>query len=362
MAKPKKNSGKSQTTKSAKTASAKKAEKVAATKGVAGKTITTVDAKQIELEAAPAPACACEYDPHHPFKGFFARKSDPNETILTIFKNKKIWGALLAEMIGTMLVSILLLTIGMSNAVIYAMFVGIAISAMTVSLSGAHLNPLITAGMMASRRVSAIRGVLYILAQIVGAWLGFMVANAFLLAGGSEDLALFQMEAITGETFWGIFFMELFGAIVIGYMFARAWRYHRKQPLLFAVIAAASIALPYFVCTFLSSYLGLQATMSASSFFIFNPAEALMYQILPSSAESFGALMQSMGMALTAYVIVPIIGGIAGNFLAEANSRLACEKPVCGPCPPRPVEVAAVETEVVAVEETAKPGKKSKKH
>lgn len=351
MAKPKKNSGKSQSTKAAaKTASAKKSEKVVAKKGGAKKTITTVDAQKIELEAVPAPRC--EYDPNHPFKGFFARKSDPNETILTIFKSKKIWGALLAEAIGTMLVSMLLLTIGMSNAMIYAFFVGVAISAMTVSLSGAHLNPIVTAGMMASRRISAIRGVLYMLAQIIGAWLGFMIANAFLMAGATEANALFQMEAITGETFWGVLFMELIGAVIIGYMFARAWRYHRKRPLLFAVIVAASIALPYFLCTFFTSYLGLQATMSASSFFIFNPAEALMYQILPSSAESFGALMQTMGMALTAYVIVPIVGGIAGNFLAEANSRLADEKPACAPCPVRPLET--VEIESVKVKETKK--------
>ena len=369
MAKPK---NKSQSTKAAKTVSAKKSEKVVAAKEMESKTITTVDAEKIEFEARPHHA-KCGYDPKHPFAGFFARKGDPNETILTIFKSKQIWGALLAEAIGTMLVSMLLLTIGMSNAVLYAFFVGVAISAMTVSLSGAHLNPVITAGMMASRRISAIRGVLYMLAQIIGAWLGYMVANAFLLAGNTDANALFEMEAITGETFWGVVFMELVGALIIGYMFARAWRYHRKQPLLFAVIAAAGIALPYFLCTFFAGYLGFSATMSASSFFIFNPAEALMYQILPSSAESFGSLMGSVGMALTAYVIVPIIGGIAGNYLAEANSRLALEKPVAGPRPHAPVrEIELTKTEVVEVEEPEeepqaepkkkKSGKKNKKH
>lgn len=349
MAKPKKNSGKSKTTAKtdAKTESAKKAEKV-----VAKSVITSKDVEKFEGKCDKD--CHCGYDPKHPFKGFFARKGDPNETILTIFKNKKIWGALLAEAIGTMLVSMLLLTIGMSNAVIYAFFVGVAVSAMTVSLSGAHLNPIVTAGMMASRRISAIRGVLYMLAQVVGAWLGFLVANGFLLAGGSEDSALFQMEAISAETFWGVFFMELVGALIIGYSFARAWRYHRKQPLLFAVIVAGGIALPYFLCTFFASYLGLSASLTASSFFIFNPAEALMYQILPSSADSFGELMQVMGMALTAYVIVPIVGGIAGNYLAESTSRLAGEKPADCHCGHghHPVAIAAeTETEAVVIAE-----------
>ena len=349
MAKPKKNSGKSKTTKlTAKTASAKKSEKVRAKKGVAAKTISTADVQRFEAAGHHHHE---EYDPNHPFKGFFKRKGDPNETILTVFRNKRIWGALLAEAIGTMLVSMLLLTIGMSNAVLYAFFVGVAISAATVSLSGAHLNPIITAGMMASRRISAIRGVLYILAQIIGAWLGFMVANAFLLAGGSEDYSLFQMEAIAGDTFWGVLFMELVGALIIGFLFSRAWRYHRKQPLVFAIIVAAGIALPYLLCTFFAGYLGLSVTASTASFFIFNPAEALMYQILPSSADSFGELMQLMSLALTAYVIVPLVGGIAGNYLGEATARLAGEKPVCCDGPrPHPVPALAME-EVTVTEE-----------
>ncbi len=37
-----------------------------------------------------------------------------------------------------------------------------------------------------------------------------------------------------------------------------------------------------------------------------------MYGILPTTAENFGALMSGAGLALAAYVVVPILGGIIG--------------------------------------------------
>ena len=46
------------------------------------------------------------------FKGFFAKKCDPKENVLTIFKNPKIYAALIGELVGTMLLSMLLLTLG----------------------------------------------------------------------------------------------------------------------------------------------------------------------------------------------------------------------------------------------------------
>ena len=104
------------------------------------------------------------------FANFFAKKGDPEENILTIFKTPKIWGALVGELIGTMFITMLLLTLGIYQP-LYVLFGVIGVTLAVFTLSGAHLNPAITAGMMATRRVSAIRGVLYMVAQVVGAWL-----------------------------------------------------------------------------------------------------------------------------------------------------------------------------------------------
>lgn len=251
------------------------------------------------------------------FAGFFARKGDPNETITTIFKSHKIWGALIGELVGTMLLMMVLLTLGVQP--LYMIFATIGVTIAVVGLSGANLNPLITAGMMATRRISAIRGVLYILAQIVGAWLGMIIINGFRLGSGAE-MDLPQMDAITGDHFWAVTFIELLGAIVIGFVFARALKFRKKSPVTFGLMVTSGVTM-----AIIFGIVVAQSYFQMSNAFIYNPAAALMYQVLPSTADSFGQLMGDICLALTAYAIVPCIGGIAGFFLSDASARLADE-------------------------------------
>lgn len=56
-----------------------------------------------------------------------------------------------------------------------------------------------------------------------------------------------------------------------------------------------------------------------------NPVAALMYQILPTAADNFGELAQLAGLAVAAYVIFPVIGGIVGFYLSDVMTRLAGE-------------------------------------
>ncbi len=249
------------------------------------------------------------------FKGFFARKFDENENILTIFKTPKIWGALAGEMIGTMLIVMLLLTLGVQP--LYLIFALVGVYVVIVGLSGANLNPLVTAGMMASRRMSAIRGILYMLAQLLGAWIGLIIINAFRLGSGTTT-TLPMMTEITGETFWATALIELLGAIVIAFCFARALKFSRKSPLTFALTVTSGITLAVIFGIVISqSYFGVQNN------FIFNPVAALMYQILPTAADNFGELVQIAGLAAAAYIVVPIIGGILGFYLSDFVTRLA---------------------------------------
>lgn len=253
------------------------------------------------------------------FKGFFARKCDKNENVLTIFKTPKIWGALLGELIGTMLLSMLLLTMGLNPQ--YLVLAVVCIYAVIVGLSGAHLNPLVTAGMMATRRMSAIRGVLYMLAQVLGAWIGLIIVNAFRLGSGTSSVELMSMVEVTGETFWVTALVELLGAAVLAFCFARALRFVRRSPLAFAFTISSSLLLVLiFGLIIMQNYFGLSGNT-----FIFNPAVALMYQILPTTADGIGELASLAGLALAAYVLVPIIGGIVGFFLSDITTRLAGE-------------------------------------
>lgn len=249
------------------------------------------------------------------FKGFFARKFDANENILTIFKTPKIWGALAGEAIGMMLIMMLLLTLGVQP--LYLMFALVGVYVVIVGISGANLNPLVTAGMMASRRMSAIRGVLYMLAQLLGAWIGLIIINAFRLSSETTSMLPIMTE-ISGDTFWSVAFIELLGAIVIAFCFARSLKFSRRSPLTFALTVTSGITLAVIFGIVISqSYFGVQDN------FIFNPVAALMYQILPTAADNFGELMQIVGLAVAAYIVVPIVGGILGFYLSDLMARLS---------------------------------------
>lgn len=252
--------------------------------------------------------------------GFFARKYEAGENILTIFKTPKIWGALIGELIGTMLLTMVLLTlasVAQTTTQVYVVFIALAgVYTVVAGLSGANLNPLVTAGMMATRRMSAIRGVLYMLAQVLGAWLGLIVLNAFRL-GSEAVIELPIMDAVAGENFWAIALLELMGAIIVGFAFARLLCYIKKNVLAFSLgITGIISAVFFFGLLIAQAYFGL--TLAC----MFNPAIALMFQILPTSAGGIGELAGLAGLALAAYVVVPIVGGIIGFCISDLATRL----------------------------------------
>ena len=259
---------------------------------------------------------------NHNKPGFFARKYDANEeSLLTIFKTPKIWGALLGEMLGALCFTMLLMTtIGIFRVdyvPIFLMTGVLGIYIITVKLSGAQLNPLITVGMMASRRMSAIRGVLYILAQVVGAWIASLILNAFRL-GGSYGDELPGLAEITGDNFWTLALITLACAIILAFCFARALHYAKKHALTFAFTVSSSLIFIYLLSIVISqNFFGITDSI------IFNPASALMYGILPTTAENFGALASAAGLALAVYVLIPMIGGVIGFYLSDIATRLA---------------------------------------
>lgn len=277
---------------------------------------TVAEAAEVKDVKTTKESVAVSSSCEKPMRGFFARKCDVNENIVTIFKSPKIWGALLGEMIGTMLITMFLLTVGVQP--LYMIFGMVCVYVAVVGLSGAHLNPLVTAGMMATRRVSAIRGVLYILAQLLGAWVGLIIINAFRLGSGTT-LELPMMSEVTGEGFWAVALIELLGAGIIAFCFARALRYARRQPLAFALAVTSGITLAVILGVVVA-----QNFFGTNNSFVFNPVVALMYQILPTAADGFGELAQAAGLAIAAYIAFPILGGIIGFYVSDIATRLSC--------------------------------------
>ena len=253
--------------------------------------------------------------------GFFAKKYEGKEGILTVFKDHKFYGALLGEIIGTMLLALLLFSVslmGVASIATYA-FALIAILIAIYAFSGACLNPIITAGMMASRRMSVIRGVMYILAEVLGAWFGWLIFNAFHLAGGETAYEIPTMTAIGENQFWLFAMVELFGAVIIGFFAARAVQYKRSV-FTFAATIAGGIVLAV-----LLGYVISAAFLGLSSNFAMNPAVAVMLQIFPTAGESFGEIFGGICQALSAFALIPMLGGIVGFYLSDFTSKMSGE-------------------------------------
>jgi glycerol uptake facilitator protein len=297
-----------------KSKTSKKAPKAATTKPKTAKKT----AKKPELEAIKTNKVEKKSTKGGCFRGFFARKYEEKESILTIFKNHKFYGALLGEVLGTMLLALLLFSVflmGVHNIATYA-FAVIAILIAIYAFSGACLNPIVTVGMMASRRMSVIRGVMYIVTEVVGAWLGWLIFNAFHLAGGETAYDIPTITAIGEGGFWTVALIELLGAAIIAFFFARALKYQRSV-FTFAAVTAGGICLAMVV-----GYVISAAFVGLNNNFIYNPAVALMMKNFPSSGDSFGEILGGICQALSAYALIPMIGGVIGFYLSDFTAKL----------------------------------------
>ena len=256
------------------------------------------------------------------FKGFFAKKYEEKESILTVFKNHRFYGALLGEIIGTLVLALVLFSVslmGVASIATYS-FAIIAILIGVYAFSGASLNPIITAGLMASRRISVIRGIMYIIAEVLGAWLAWLIFNAFHLAGGETAYDVPAVASVGEGQFWVFAMVELIGAIIIAFFAARALKYKRSV-FTFAATIAGGIVIAVLV-----GYVVSAAFLGLSNNFVMNPAVAVMMQIFPTSGDSFGQILGGICQALSIFAILPMAGGVVGFYLSDFMGKLSDEE------------------------------------
>lgn len=107
--------------------------------------------------------------------------SDRSHTATTMreFMSKNFWRAVLAELVGMTLFIYLSISAAIGNKnnsspdqeVKVSLTFGLAIATLAQSLghiSGAHLNPAVTFGMLASCQISLFKAVMYVVAQMLG--------------------------------------------------------------------------------------------------------------------------------------------------------------------------------------------------
>ena len=147
-----------------------------------------------------------------------AKRQSLGQHIESSLLSGNLWRALGAEFLGTFLLAAVI--IAGQGQPIFVLFGLVGIVLLVGSISGAHVNPAVTIGAWATRRIGSLRAIGYIFVQFLGAAVAYFVLSAFLggatqpsaeqQAFGQSAAALFQaadITALTGKE-WFIFFAE----------------------------------------------------------------------------------------------------------------------------------------------------------
>ena len=199
-------------------------------------------------------------------------------------------GAIVAELLGTLVLTVAALNVG-NNFVIVALVV-LVVVLLFGTISGANINPAVTIGLVVNKKLSAIKGASYVVAQLLGAMLGVVIVSKFLKTGDASTSVYTLFDSQQGRLpgMWRPIFGELVGAVFFGLGIASAV-IEKKEGFEKAFTLAGALLI------------GLVIALSGS-YGVLNPAIAL----------AVGAYTKSGWWSFLAYALAPIVGASLGIF------------------------------------------------
>ena len=240
-------------------------------------------------------------------------KKKSNSIIEQISKPKFI-ASVAAEFVGTFLLAAAVIA-GQGQPLV-ALFTLTAIVLMIGATSGAHVNPLITIGAWATRRINSVKAVGYILAQILGSMLAFVVIKSFVdgapalseeaIMYGQQAPSMFTATAIPSGKEWFILFAELLGSAIFAFSVAHTTSNKNNN--------STAVALGVGSGLFVAALIANSAATIVGGGAILNPAVAISLQAF--SVEGTNTLW-----AIATYVGAALIGGIAGFAFSSLISK-----------------------------------------
>ncbi len=193
--------------------------------------------------------------------------------------SRKMLAPLVAELIGTFLLTFAVLSVSKSPIGIpyfVALGAGLTLAIIVLAIgstSGAHINPAVTLGLWSVKKIGTLKGILYIVSQFIGAILAWKLYTYFINSTipsiGSKSLD------------WRVFLAEMIGVIVFTFGISSAV-YQKYEGGKLAFTIGGSLFLGALVATAISNG-------------VLNPAVALG--------------IQSWGVE---YFVAPLVGGIIG--------------------------------------------------
>jgi len=201
------------------------------------------------------------------------------------------------------------ITLGWAFAVVVAVYV-------SAGVSGAHINPAVTIALAAKRGFSWGRVLPYIVAQIVGAFLGalgvYLAYGDGLRSAGLPNVWCTGPGSIFGEAFWGgattataVGSYTLTGALITEIL--------GTAVLLWGVLASGdsrNTGLMNNLGPFLvgATVLAVGLSLGGPSGYAINPARDF-------GPRLFGQLIGTTGLFTGTYWVIPIIGPIVGGLI-----------------------------------------------
>lgn len=125
----------------------------------------------------------------------------------------------LAEFLGTAILTAVILAVSRSNVGIsyfVSLAAGLTIAAgmiMFASVSGAHFNPAITIGLWTARRIKALKAVVYVAAQLLGAGSAYLLYT-YLVNSSLQNVGEYNSRVLVAEAL-GAFVFSLGWAAVV---------------------------------------------------------------------------------------------------------------------------------------------------
>ena len=233
-------------------------------------------------------------------------KQSFGEHVETALQSPSLWRALAAEFIGTFLLAAVV--IAGQGQPIFMLFALVGIVLFIGEISGGHVNPAITIGAWATRRIGWLRAIGYLFVQFLGAAVAFFTLQAFIggapavteaqQAYGQTAPTLFQaldLSTIAGRE-WYVFFSELLGTAILGFAIANASRV--KDSLTASFTAGFGLFIALMIAVTIGGFVAASA--------IINPAVALALQAYDPN-----------GWTYIIYALAPVIGGVLGFVLYD---------------------------------------------
>lgn len=241
-----------------------------------------------------------------------------------LLKEMPLIGALIAEFIGAFLITAAF--IEMQGSPLFVAFALGGVVLIIGGVSGAHVNPAVTFGAWVTRKMNWVYALGYIVAQLLGATVAYLVLNTFLhestvsTATGAAAPTLLHAATIVNGKEWYIFFTELIGVTILTLGVATALR-SKKNRIVAAFAAAFAISIALYIALTLNSTLLQTSTESNAILTFLNPAIAF-----AANGLSWNT------WPLVIYVLAPILGGVAGFLIQDflhSQDKNACDCEDC---------------------------------